>query len=46
MANATLKQGVEVAIKNAVPEIVAVLDTTDHAAGENPYYQGTGEGMF
>jgi Fe/S biogenesis protein NfuA len=39
MANVTLKQGVEVAIKRSVPEIVAVLDTTDHASGSNPYYQ-------
>jgi len=39
MANVTLKQGVEVAIKRAVPEIAHVLDTTDHAAGTNPYYQ-------
>ncbi len=39
MADVTLKQGVEVAIKNAVPGIERVLDTTDHAAGENPYYQ-------
>ena len=27
------------AIKKAVPEITQVLDTTDHAAGRNPYYQ-------
>jgi Fe/S biogenesis protein NfuA len=39
MASVTLKQGVEAAIKRSVPEIVAVLDTTDHAAGGNPYYQ-------
>jgi Fe/S biogenesis protein NfuA len=39
MADVTLKQGIEVAIKDAVPEIQAVLDTTDHAAGDNPYYQ-------
>ncbi len=39
MADVTLKQGIEVAIRNAVPEIEQVLDTTDHAAGENPYYQ-------
>ncbi len=39
MADVTLKQGIEVAILNAVPEIRQVLDTTDHAAGENPYYQ-------
>jgi Fe-S cluster biogenesis protein NfuA len=39
MADVTLKQGVEVAIKNAVPSIVAVLDTTEHADGKNPYFQ-------
>ena len=39
MADVTLKQGIEVAIKSSVPEIETVLDTTDHAAGENPYYQ-------
>jgi Fe-S cluster biogenesis protein NfuA len=38
MADVTLKQGVEVEIKNAVPSIVAILDVTDHAGGENPYY--------
>ena len=25
----------------SVPEITAVYDTTDHAAGSNPYYRGT-----
>ncbi len=40
MADATLKQGVEVEIKNAVPSIEAVLDVTDHAGGANPYYVG------
>jgi Fe/S biogenesis protein NfuA len=39
MADVTLKQGVEAMIKEEVPEITAVLDTTDHAAGTNPYYQ-------
>ena len=38
MADVTLKQGVEVEIKGAVPSIVAVLDVTDHAGGDNPYY--------
>ena len=38
-ADVTLKQGVEVAIMEGVPTIVAVLDTTDHAEGKNPYYQ-------
>ena len=38
MADVTLKQGVEVAIRQAVPEIVEVLDTTDHGAGTNPFF--------
>jgi Fe/S biogenesis protein NfuA len=41
MASVTLKQGVEVAIKRAVPQITAVLDTTDHASGTNPYFQAS-----
>ena len=39
MANATLKQGIEVVIREAIPEIRQVIDTTDHAGGANPYYQ-------
>ncbi len=39
MADVTLKQGIEVEIRRAVPEISAVLDVTDHADGSNPYYQ-------
>jgi Fe/S biogenesis protein NfuA len=35
----TLRQGIEVAIKAAVPQIVEVVDITDHAAGTNPYFQ-------
>jgi Fe/S biogenesis protein NfuA len=35
----TLRQGIEVAIKAAVPQIVEVIDVTDHAAGTNPYFQ-------
>ena len=45
MADVTLKQGVEVAIKQAVPSINAVLDSTDHAGGENPYFQPGKGGM-
>lgn len=37
-AEITLRQGIEEAIKNGVPEITRVLDVTNHAAGENPYY--------
>ena len=39
MASVTLKQGVEVMIKEAVPSIKEIIDTTDHASGRNPYYQ-------
>ena len=39
MAAVTLSQGIEVAIKEAVPEIVKIIDVTDHAAGTNPYYE-------
>jgi Fe/S biogenesis protein NfuA len=35
----TLKQGVETAVRTAVPEISAIVDVTDHDAGVNPYYQ-------
>lgn len=35
----TLRAGVEAALRDAVPEITAVVDITDHAAGENPYYR-------
>ena len=35
----TLKQGVETAIRAAVPAIQAIVDVTDHDAGANPYYQ-------
>ena len=35
----TLKQGIEVMIKEKVPSIKGVLDVTDHAGGKNPYYQ-------
>jgi Fe/S biogenesis protein NfuA len=37
-ADITLKAGIERLIKEEIPEITEVLDTTDHAAGENPYY--------
>jgi len=39
MATVTLSQGIEVAIRDAVPEITRVVDVTDHASGENPYYE-------
>ncbi len=39
MVDVTLKQGVEVMIKESVPELKGVMDVTDHAGGSNPYYQ-------
>jgi len=39
MVDVTLKQGIEVRIREAVPTIREIVDTTDHAGGKNPYYQ-------
>lgn len=39
MADVTLKQGIETIIIADVPEITAVIDETDHASGDNPYYK-------
>ena len=38
MVSVTLKYGVERTIRDEVPEVGAIMDTTDHAAGRNPYY--------
>jgi|TARA_B110000263_G_scaffold237697_1_gene238224 Fe/S biogenesis protein NfuA len=38
MSAATLKEGIRSAILEAVPEILEVVDATDHSAGENPFY--------
>jgi Fe/S biogenesis protein NfuA len=37
-ADITLKSGIERLIKEEIPEVEEVLDTTDHASGANPYY--------
>jgi Fe-S cluster biogenesis protein NfuA len=39
MSHVTLKYGVERLIREHVPEVGEILDTTDHAGGKNPYYQ-------
>ncbi|MCL4423812.1 MAG: NifU family protein [Actinobacteria bacterium] len=39
LAQVTLSQGIEVAIKEAIPEIISVVDVTDHASGSDPYFQ-------
>src|SRR5882762_9122390 len=38
-ADFTLRQGIEAIIRKEIPEILKVLDVTDHAAGTNPYYR-------
>ena len=38
MDDVTLKQGIEVRIREVAPSIREVVDTTDHAQGRNPYY--------
>lgn len=35
---ATLRDGIRRSIKEAIPEVAEVIDATDHAAGENPFY--------
>lgn len=38
----TLRQGFEVMLRRVAPEIVNIVDTTDHAAGNTPFYSRTG----
>jgi len=38
MSAATLREGIQVAIKEAIPEVTEVIDVTDHEAGDSPYY--------
>jgi Fe/S biogenesis protein NfuA len=39
MVDVTLRQGIEVRLREVVPQIREVVDTTDHAGGANPYYR-------
>jgi Fe/S biogenesis protein NfuA len=39
MANVTLQEGIEKTLKEYFPEITAIIDATDHATGDNPYYK-------
>jgi Fe/S biogenesis protein NfuA len=34
----TLRDGIARSITEAIPEVTEVIDTTDHEAGENPFY--------
>jgi Fe/S biogenesis protein NfuA len=40
LAAVTLSQGIAVAIQEILPEIIDVVDVTDHASGSNPFYAG------
>ena len=37
--NVTLQEGIEKTLKEYFPEVTAVIDATDHATGDNPYYK-------
>jgi Fe/S biogenesis protein NfuA len=38
MSAMTLRDGIDRAIHEAIPEVTEVIDTTEHSAGENPFY--------
>lgn len=40
MVDVTLRQGVESRMREVFPDMGALIDNTEHASGENPYYQG------
>ena len=40
MSRMTLRQGVERMVRQAVPEVTVIHDITDHASGENPFFEG------
>ncbi|HEX2376453.1 MAG TPA: NifU family protein [Gaiellales bacterium] len=41
MVSVTLKQGIEAAVLQLVPDVHRIVDVTDHASGTNPYYSPT-----
>jgi len=42
VSQVTLRQGLEVMVRSVVPEILDIVDTTDHASGKNPFYERVG----
>ena len=38
-STATLKDGIERLVKQKFPDVIEVVDVTDHAAGTNPFYK-------
>lgn len=39
LAQVTLKQGIERVLLESIDELTQVIDVTDHASGEDPYYE-------
>lgn len=39
LAEVTLKQGIERILLESIPALTQVVDVTDHASGDDPYYQ-------
>jgi Fe/S biogenesis protein NfuA len=39
LAKLTLTEGIKATIEDRIPEIREVVDVTDHAAGENPFFE-------
>jgi cystathionine gamma-synthase len=38
LAQVTIRQGIERLLRARVPDVISVVDITDHEAGENPFY--------
>jgi len=38
LADVTVRQGIERLLRARCPEVVAVIDVTDHASGTDPFY--------
>ncbi len=43
MANVTLRQGIEAALRKAIPSLAGVRDVTDHSSGTDPYFASSGK---
>jgi len=39
MSRMTLSQGIETTLKSELPDLVSVVDVTDHSSGVNPFYE-------
>lgn len=40
-AQLTMAQGIELLVRDEIPEVKKIVDVTDHASGANPYYAST-----